>query len=144
MSYRRTLPVIFVIFTLMLATTPIFAEGAGPFYCSTTKPSGGTGTAIDPWACTTPDQFDQARLATCKAGSDTLYFIFSEGYIRYTISDKCEATQSQTVMGAPPTTGVSLPMPLVLATATGLALIFITTGAMLRFYRRRVTVQNRS
>lgn len=77
------------------------AGAAGDYYCSSTILMGGQGTAVEPWACVTVDQFNARAAEVCRAGGGTLYFLFEGGYVSYTVNPDCSVVAGTPNPGTP-------------------------------------------
>lgn len=118
------------------------ASAAGDYYCSADVLAGGQGTAAEPWACVTVDQFNARVAEVCRAGGGTLFFLFNGGYVNYTVNSDCSVISGSPNPGSPnagtpspdtpPSAGgdASLPWLVTVAFLAGGGLI--TAGVMLR------------
>jgi len=121
--------------SLMLPPPPVAQAGvlektSGPFFCASAEVSDGDGTSGHPWSCQTPDQFQLAVAKVCRAGGGPLYFIFSDGYIQYTVAADCTVATGSPQNGQPPDTGVTLPAPWLLTAGAALGLLLLAAGAL--------------
>lgn len=125
---------------------------AGDFYCSADVLTGGQGTAAEPWACVTVDQFNARVAEVCRAGGGTLHFVFTGGYVTYTVNPDCSVTSNPPNPGTPdsdiiivdvpdpsvpspnepPTAGGDLPLPSLVIVALLAAGGLIAAGLLLR------------
>lgn len=76
-------------------------SAAGDYYCSADVLAGGQGTAAEPWACVTVDQFNARVADVCRAGGGTLHFLFTGGYVTYAVNPDCSVTPSSPNPGRP-------------------------------------------
>ena len=88
-------------------------SAAGDYYCSADVLTGGQGTAAEPWACVTVDQFNARVADVCRAGGGTLHFLFTGGYVTYAVNPDCSVTPSSPNPGTPDSdiTIVDIPNP---------------------------------
>lgn len=77
------------------------ASATGEFYCSADVLVGGQGTAAEPWACVTIDQFNARVAEVCRTGGGTLYFLFNGGYVNYTVASDCAVVSGAPNPGSP-------------------------------------------
>lgn len=108
----------------------VLEKTAGPFFCAAAEVSDGDGTIGHPWSCQTPDQFQIAVAKVCRAGGGPLYFIFSDGYIQYTVAADCTVNAGPPQNGQPPDTGVAVPAPWLLTAGAALGLVLLAAGAL--------------
>lgn len=118
------------------------ARASGDYYCSATIALGGQGTAAEPWACVTVDQFNARVADVCRAGGGTLYFLFEGGYVGYTVNPDCSVISGAPNPGTPgpttpPSAGADLPLPWLLTLAAVTAGGLMVAGMALR--RTRTT-----
>lgn len=127
-------------------------SAAGDYYCSADVLTGGQGTAAEPWACVTVDQFNARVADVCRAGGGTLHFLFTGGYVTYAVNPDCSVTPSSPNPGrpdsditivdipdpsvpsptTPPTAGGDLPLPSLVMLALLAAGGLIAAGMLLR------------
>lgn len=84
------------------------AGASGDYYCSANVLVGGEGTAAEPWACVTVDQFNARAAEVCRTGGGTLYFLFEGGYVSYVVNSDCSVVAGTPNAGTP-ATGPSVP-----------------------------------
>jgi hypothetical protein len=120
-----------------LLLLPLAVEAAGTGYCSTARssPAGTTGTARNPWPCSTSRNANYARDTMCALGGGTLYKLINSGTQRseYRIrTNPCRQQFISTTQTGTSSTGVDLPMPYLLAVLLVLAGVMSVAGMLLR------------
>ena len=113
-----------------VAQAGVLEKTTGPFFCASVEVSDGDGSIGHPWSCQTPDQFQLAVAKVCRAGGGALYFIFSDGYIQYTVAADCTVKAGAPQNGPPPDTGVAVPAPGLLTAGAALGLVLLAAGAL--------------
>lgn len=113
------------------------AGATGDYYCSANLALGGQGTAAEPWACVTVDQFNARVADVCRVGGGTLYFLFEGGYVDYTVNADCSVVMGTTNPGTPspttpPSAGADIPLPWLATIAVAAASGLIAAGVVLR------------
>ena len=134
----KKLRIIAILAILIAILIPVTVSAAGVFYCSTSITVGGTGSYTDPWACSDDAQLDTViNDYICDThGGGYLYQIFPDSYRYHVItwySDvDCRVTATTDYAGYPPSTGVDLPIPLVVGGIAVLGAGLGTAGILLR------------
>lgn len=137
MKKTRLVAILAILIALVI---PLSASAAGTFYCSTSVTTGGTGTLVDPWACSDDTQLQSViddQICAIYMGGD-LYQIFPSSYryhvVTYYSATDCRVTATYDYAGYPPSTGVELPTPYIVG---GVALVGVGLVAAGLFLRRR-------
>ena len=124
---------------LLALMIPAAVSAAGVFYCTTLRDSGGNGTYSNPWACSTNAQFNTVvyDYICSRYGGGHLYRIYSNSYVYYRIEwvaarQTCDITYQSEHPGYPPHTGADFPVPLILAGAAAVGVLFVGVGLGLR------------
>lgn len=109
--------IIAILAILVAVLIPAAVSAAGTFYCSSTVTTGGTGTLVDPWACSDATQLDSVindQICAIYSGGD-LYQIFPSSYRYHVVTwystTDCRVTATYDYAGYPPSTGPDLPAP---------------------------------
>ena len=119
-----------VLWAAPVAQAGVLEKTPGPYFCASAEVSDGDGSISHPWSCQTPDQFQLAVAKACRAGGGALYFIFSDGYIQYTVAADCTVKAGAPQNGQPPDTGVAVPAPWLLTAGAALGLVLLAAGAL--------------
>lgn len=140
MKKYRIIAVLAIMIALLI---PGAVNAAGTFYCSTSVAVGGSGTLIDPWACSDATQLQSVvddQICAIYSGGD-LYQIFPASYRYHVVTwysvDDCRITASYDYAGYPPSTGLEIGTPFIVGGVALLGAGLVTAGLLIR--RRRAT-----
>lgn len=129
-KYRFVAWILLIIVLFGLVLTTEARTGIG--YCSVlrSRSPGTTGTASNPWPCSTNTNANYARNTMCVLGGGTLYKIIGNGQrtVWKVYTPPCGQQYLRTEGTPVPGGGVDVPEPWLLALGTALAAVLILAG----------------
>ena len=145
MKKLRTILVIAIFAVMALGVIPTAVDAAGTFYCSTSVTTGGSGTLVDPWACSDDTQLQSVideQICAVYSGGD-LYQLFPSSYRYHVVTwfsaDDCRVTASYDYAGYPPSTGAEVPTPIIVGGVAILGAGLVAAGYIIIRRRKQVT-----
>ena len=137
----KKLRLVAILAILIAVMIPVAVSAAGTFYCSTSVATGGTGTLIDPWACSDATQLDSVisdQICDVYTGGD-LYQVFPSSYRYHVVTwysvDDCRVTATYDYAGYPPSTGPDVPTPYIVGAVALVGVGLVAAGYVI--IRRR-------
>jgi hypothetical protein len=134
----KKMRLIAILAILIAVLIPLSVSAAGTFYCSSSVTIGGSGTLVDPWACSDATQLDSVindQICAIYNGGD-LYQIFPSSYryhvVTYYSSLDCRVTATYDYAGYPPSTGVEVPTPYIVGGVALVGVGLVAAGLMIR------------